>query len=95
MRSPPFSCILNAPGDISRRQTWTRAKRRARRVSTHRLWELEERARKLPNQINFQCALAPFTCSQTFTNFQTGLNMDATDDFVASAIAGGPVTSLV
>jgi hypothetical protein len=31
----------------------------------------------------------------TFTNFQTGLNMDAADDFIASAIAGGPVTSHV
>jgi len=30
-----------------------------------------------------------------FTNFQTGLNMDATDDFIASAIAGGLATSLV
>jgi len=30
-----------------------------------------------------------------FNNFQTGLNMDATDDFIASAIAGGSVTSLV
>ena len=30
-----------------------------------------------------------------FTDFQTGLGMDATDDFIASVLAGGPVTSLV
>jgi len=30
-----------------------------------------------------------------FTDFQTGDNMDAMDDFIAAALAGGPVTSLV
>ena len=30
-----------------------------------------------------------------FTDFQTGNNMDAMDDFIAAALAGGPVTSLV
>ena len=29
-----------------------------------------------------------------FTNFQTGLNTDATDDFIASALAGGSVAPL-
>ena len=28
-----------------------------------------------------------------FTDFQTGVGMDAADDLIASALAGGPVTS--
>jgi hypothetical protein len=35
------------------------------------------------------------TYQDTFTNFQTGSNMDAADDLIASAIAGGPVASHV
>ena len=35
------------------------------------------------------------TYQDTFTNFQTGLNLDAADDLIASAIAGGPVASHV
>jgi len=35
------------------------------------------------------------TYQSPFTDFQTGLNMDAADDFIALAIAGGPVTPLV
>jgi len=31
----------------------------------------------------------------SFTNIQTGVGMDAADDFIASVLAGGPVTSLV
>ena len=31
----------------------------------------------------------------SFTNFQTGVGMDAADDFKASVLAGGPVTFLV
>ena len=37
----------------------------------------------------FQCGFGSGTCSQN------NMNMDATDDFIASVIAGGPVTSLV
>ena len=31
----------------------------------------------------------------SFTNFQTGLGMDAADDLIASVLAGGSVTPLV
>ena len=37
----------------------------------------------------------PFPTRVPFTNFQTGVGMDAADDFIASVLAGGSVTPLV
>jgi hypothetical protein len=47
--------------------------------------------------ITSRCVVHAFfkTFEDTFTNFQTGSNMDAADDLIASAIAGGPVASHV
>ena len=41
------------------------------------------------------CTRFPMSYQSPFDNFQTGLNVDATDDSIASAIAGGSVAPLV